>query len=92
VLDEPVYVPGFRWKLWIDDVETGVPARMVALLAPSSNAGTARYQVVEGLRRDDFLLRPEIAPDDIDCDWWRLAEPILVRRRRLLRRSTAKPR
>jgi hypothetical protein len=84
--------PGFRSKLWIDDVETGVyrgvyewqrgdlaghyAARMVALLAPFSNAGTARRQVVEGLRHDDFLLRPELAPDDIEGDWWRLAEPI----------------
>ena len=84
--------PGFRSKLWIDDVETGVyrgvyewqggdlarhyAARMVALLAPFSNAGTARYQVVEGLRRDDFLLHPELAPDNMEGDWWRLAEPI----------------
>ena len=83
---------GFRSKLWIDDVETGVyrgvyewqggdlarryAARMVALLAPFSNEGTARYQVVEGLRRDDFLLHPDLAPDDIEGDWWRLAEPI----------------
>jgi hypothetical protein len=49
---------------------------MVALLAPFSNAGTARYQVVEGLRRDAFLLRPELAPADAEGDWWRLAEPI----------------
>jgi hypothetical protein len=84
--------PGFRSKLWIDDVETGVyrgvyewqggdlarryAARMVGLLAPFSNAGTARHQVVEGLRRDDFLLNPELAPDSIEGDWWRLAEPI----------------
>jgi hypothetical protein len=73
------------------DVETGVyrgiyewqggdlarhyAARMVALLAPFSNAGTARYQVAEGLRRNEFLLRPEVAPTH-EGDWWRLAEPI----------------
>ena len=84
--------PGFRSTLWIDDVETGVyrgvyawqggdlerhyAARMVALLAPFSNAGTARHQVLEGLRRDDFLVHPELAPDAIEGDWWRLAEPI----------------
>lgn len=79
-------------EAWIDDVETGVyrgvyqwqggdlarnyAARMVGLLAPFSNAGTARYQVVEGLRRDEFLMHPEIAPADAEGDWWRLAEPI----------------
>jgi hypothetical protein len=49
---------------------------MVALLAPFSNVGTARHQLVEGLRRDDFLLHPELAPDDIEGDWWRLTEPL----------------
>jgi hypothetical protein len=50
---------------------------MVALLAPFSNAGTARYQVVEGVRRDEFLVRPEVAPAHVEGDWWRLAEPII---------------
>jgi hypothetical protein len=84
--------PGFRSKLWLDDVETGLyrgvyqwqggdlarhyAARMVALLAPFSNAGTARYRVVEGLWRDEFLLRPEVAPTHAEGDWWRPAEPI----------------
>jgi hypothetical protein len=94
VLHTPLFAgfPGFRSKLWIDDVETGVyrgvyewqgadlarhyAARMVALLAPFSNAGTACHQVVEGIRRDDFLLHPALAPDDVGGDWWRLAEPI----------------
>ena len=94
VLHTPQFAgfPGFRSKLWLDDVETGVfrgvyqwqggelarhyAARMVALLTPFSNAGTARYQVVEGLRRDEFLLRPELAPAHAEGDWWRLAEPI----------------
>ena len=87
--------PGFGPKLWLDDVETDVyrgvyqwqggelarhyAARMVALLAPFSTAGTARYQVVDGLRRDEFLLRPEIAPAHAEGDWWRLAEPIARR-------------
>ena len=87
--------PGFASKLWIDDVETGVyrgvyqwqggdlarhyAARMVALLAPFSNAGTARYQVVDQIRRDEFLLRPQLAPADGEGDWWRLAEPISLR-------------
>jgi hypothetical protein len=97
VLHTPLFAgfPGFRSKLWIDDVETGVyrgvyqwegadlarhyAARMVALLAPFSNAGTARYQVVEGLRRDEFLLRPDVAPTHAEGDWWRLAEPISPR-------------
>ena len=94
VLHTPLFAgfPGFRSKLWIDDVETGVyrgvyqwegadlarhyATRMVGLLAPFSNAGTARCQVVERLRRDDFLLHPELAPDDVEGDWWRLAGPI----------------
>jgi hypothetical protein len=94
VLHTPLFAgfPGFRSKLWMDDVATGVyrgvyewqggdlarhyAARMVALLAPFSNARTARHQVVEGLRRDDFLLHPELAPDDVEGHWWRLAEPI----------------
>jgi hypothetical protein len=97
VLHTPLFAgfPGFRSKLWLDDVESGVyrgvyewqggelarryAARMVALLAPFSNAGTARYQVVQGLRRDEYLLRPEIAPAQAEGDWWRLAEPIARR-------------
>ena len=73
VLHTPLFAgfPGFRSKLWADDVETGVYAgiyewqgaesarhyaeRMVALLAPFSSAGTARYHVIEAQRRDDFL-------------------------------------
>jgi hypothetical protein len=94
VLHTPLFAgfPGFRSKLWIDDIDTGVyrgiyqwqggdlarhyAARMVALLRPFSNAGTARYQVVEGVVRDEFLLRPEVAPTQPDDGWWRLAEPI----------------
>ncbi len=49
---------------------------MVALLAPFSNAGTARHQVLEGLRRDDFLSHPGLAPSHLEGDWWRPAEPI----------------
>jgi hypothetical protein len=95
VLHTPLFAgfPGFRSKLWLDDVETGVyrgvyqweggelarhyAARMVALLAPFSNAGTARSEVVEGVRRDEFLVRPEVAPAHVAGDWWRLAEPII---------------
>jgi hypothetical protein len=99
VLHTPLFAgfPGFRSKLWIDDVATGIyrgiyewdtgdlarhyATRMVALLAPFSTAGTARYQVVGGLRRDDFLLRPGLAATHRDGqdDWWRLAEPIARR-------------
>jgi hypothetical protein len=86
---------GFRSKVWADDVETGVyrgiyewdgaePARayalrMVALLAPFSTRGTARFTVVEALRRDDFLRKPELAGSRSD-DWWRLAAPATGRR------------
>jgi hypothetical protein len=94
VLHTPLFAgfPGFRSKLWIGDIETGVyrgiyqwhggdlarhyAARMVALLRPFSNAGTARHQVVEGVLRDEFLMRPEVASTHAEGDWWRLAEPI----------------
>jgi hypothetical protein len=49
---------------------------MVALLRPFSNAGTARHQVVEGVLRDEFLMRPEVVSTHAEGDWWRLAEPI----------------
>ena len=80
VLHTPLFAgfPGFRSKLWADDVQTGVYAgvyewqgaelarhyaeRMVGLLAPFSNAGTARYHVIEHGRRDDFLMHPRQAP------------------------------
>ena len=84
--------PGFRSKLWIDDVDTGVyrgiyewqdaqlarayAERMVALLAPFSNAGTARYQVVEGLRRDEFLRAPRAAAGTSTDRWWQLAHAV----------------
>ena len=85
VLHTPLFAgfPGFRSKLWADDVRTGVYAgiyewqgeelarhyaeRMVALLAPFSNAGTARYHVIEHRRRSDFL-SDEQAPDS--GAWW----------------------
>ena len=83
---------GFRSKLWADDVTTGVyrgvyewdgaeagrayASRMVALLAPFSNADTARFHVVGGLRRDTFLRDPQAAPADGADGWWRLAEPV----------------
>ena len=94
VLHTPLFAgfPGFRSKLWVDDVETGLyrgvyewdggdlarryAARMVGLLAPFSSRGTARSQVVEGVPRDAFLARPEDVATRGEGDWWRLAEPI----------------
>lgn len=91
VLHTPLFAgfPGFRSKLWADDVDTGVyrgvyewdgvdaarayARRMVALLAPFSTHGTARYHVVDGLRRDEFLRDPALAPPDAGGAWWRLA-------------------
>jgi hypothetical protein len=79
---------GFRSKLWADDVRTGVyrgiyqfngaqaarayASRMVRLLAPFSNQGTARFHVVEGLARDAFLRDPQLAPSDPAGGWSRL--------------------
>jgi hypothetical protein len=45
---------------------------MVGLLAPFSNANTARFHVVEGLRRDTFLRDPQPAPSDAADGWWRI--------------------
>ena len=86
--------PGFRSKLWADDIRTGVYAgiyewqgaglashyaeRMVGLLAPFSNPGTARYHVIEGRHRDDYLSNaPEVGDSS---SWWQLSEaPLKVR-------------
>jgi hypothetical protein len=97
ILHTPLFAgfPGFRSKLWLDDVESGVyrgihqwqgghlarhyAARMVALLRPSSTEGTARYHVVEGLPREEYLVTPDAAPTDAGGVWWRLARPIARR-------------
>jgi hypothetical protein len=96
ILHTPLFAgfPGFRSKLWADDVDTGVyrglyewqdprlathyAERMVGLLAPFSNAGTARYHIVPRLRRDDFLSDPHAASGGTAGGWWRLASPIAV--------------
>ena len=87
--------PGFRLKLWADDVSTGVyrgvyewdgaeaarayAARMVGLLAPFSNAGTAGFHVVEDLRCDTFLRDPQAAPAEAADGWWALDRPVVPR-------------
>jgi hypothetical protein len=95
VLHTPLFAgfPGFRSKLWADDVTTGVyrgiyewdgadaarayATRMVGLLAPFSNADTARFHVVGGLRRDTFLRDPQAAPPSDGADgWWQLERPV----------------
>jgi hypothetical protein len=50
--------------------------RMVGLLAPFSNADTARFHVVGGLRRDTFLRDPQAAPSDGEDGWWRIEQPV----------------
>ena len=94
VLHTPLFAgfPGFRSKLWADDVRTGVYAgvyewqgaerarhyaeRMVGLLAPFSNTGTARYHVIEHGRRDDFLACPRQAPANGPAPWWQPSSPV----------------
>jgi hypothetical protein len=96
ILHTPLFAgfPGFRSKLWADDVDTGVyrglyewqdprsathyAQRMVALLAPFSNAGTARYHVIAQLRRDEFVADPHAASGGPADGWWRLAYPVTV--------------
>jgi hypothetical protein len=94
VLHTPLFAgfPGFRSKLWADDVDTGVyrgiyewqgagaanhyAQRMVGLLAPFSTPGTARYRVVERVRRDDVLRDPGLAPGGDADAWCRLTEAV----------------
>jgi hypothetical protein len=82
--------PGFRSKLWLGDdgtrvyrgvyqwegaTEAGAYARrMVGLLAPFSNRGTARHHLVPGLRRADYLRDPEMTSGGQQDAWWRLAD------------------
>jgi hypothetical protein len=91
ILHMPLFAgfPGFRSKLWADDVATGVyrglyqwdgaeaarhyARRMVGLLAPFSTAGSARSHIVDGLLRDDYL-HGSVAGGPED-GWWRLAGP-----------------
>jgi hypothetical protein len=84
--------PGFRSKLWLEDTQTrvyrgiyewegAVPARhyadrMVGLLAPFTNRGTAESQIVAGLARDQYLHHPAEAVGTTLDAWWRLAEPV----------------
>jgi hypothetical protein len=83
--------PGFRSKLWLEDEDTRIyrgvyqwdgekdaaiyAARMVGLLAPFSNRGTARFQLVPGLTRSDYLLDPDATTGGGSDGWWRLAHP-----------------
>jgi hypothetical protein len=80
---------GFRSKLWLEDEDTRVyrgvyqwdgeedaaryAARMVGLLAPLSNRGTARSQLVPGLTRSDYLVDPDVTTGGASDEWWRLA-------------------
>lgn len=81
---------GFRSKLWMEDVDTRIyrgvyqwdgeqdaatyAARMVGLLAPFSNRGTAGSQLVPGLTRLDFLRDPDVTTGGASDGWWRLAQ------------------
>ena len=80
---------GFRSKLWLADEDTRIyrgvyqwdgardaasyAARMVGLLAPFSNRGTARSHVVPGLTRSDYLFDPDVTTGRSSDGWWRLA-------------------
>ena len=97
VLHTPLFAgfPGFRSKLWADDVATGIyrgvyewdcaeaarayATRMVGLLAPFSNADTARFHVLGGVRRETFLRDPQAVPADGADGWWQLEQPVQPR-------------
>lgn len=97
LLHTPLFAgfPGFRTKLWLSDVQTGVyrgvyewdgADRAVAyaetlarLLRLVSQRGSVRYHVVPGLRRDDLLAG--MAARFRGREWWRLvAMPSAVER------------
>ena len=98
VLHTPLFAgfPGFRSKLWADDVATGIyrgvyewdgaeaarayATRMVGLLAPFSNADTARFHVLGGVRRETFLRDPQAVPADEADGGWQLEQPVQPRR------------
>ena len=98
VLHTPLFAgfPGFRSKLWADDVATGIyrgvyewdgaeaarayATRMVGLLAPFSNADTARFYVLGGVRRETFLRNPQAVPADEADGGWQLEQPVQPRR------------
>lgn len=81
--------PGFRSKLWLEDVDArtyrgiyqwdgddaaaAYAGRMVALLAPFSNRGTARWHIAPGLLRSAYLADPAATDGGADDAWWRLA-------------------
>jgi hypothetical protein len=85
---------GFRSKLWLEDEDTRIyrgvyqwdgekdaatyAARMVGLLAPFSNRGTARSHVVPGLSRSDYLVDPDVTAGGASDGWWRLAHRATV--------------
>jgi hypothetical protein len=80
---------GFRSKLWLEDEDTRIyrgvyqwdgardaaayAARMVGLLAPFSNRGSARSHLVPSLTRSDYLLDPDGTTGQASDGWWRLA-------------------
>jgi hypothetical protein len=59
----------------------------VALLAPFSTPGTARYHVIEDRHRDDFLSDRRETPESGASAWWELSDALSRKRRLPVRRS-----
>lgn len=86
--------PGFRSKLWLADDATRMyrgiyewdgealardyASRMVALLRPFSNHGTAQFHVAVGLRRSTYLSEPGVVSEQSGDEWWQLREPLVT--------------
>jgi hypothetical protein len=80
--------PGFVSKLWLANDEHGIyrglyqwdgaqqaedyARALWRVLALVSVPGSIRYHVLPGLRRDDLLGKPWLAPADEANAWWRL--------------------
>ena len=67
-----VYSGVYEWQS--ASLATEYADRMVTPLAPFSNPGTARYHVLEHLRRNDFLSDRRGQPKGSATGWWQLAE------------------
>ena len=87
--------PGFRSKLWITDERTGVyrgvyewdgakravgyATAITALLRLLSVSGSVDAHLTPGVRRDEFLLAPQVAGDPAGAStelWWQLRLPM----------------
>jgi hypothetical protein len=66
-----VYRGVYQWDG--EDDAVAYARRMVGLLAPFSNRHSARFRIVPGLSRLDYLHHPDASANGTSDGWWRLA-------------------